>query len=134
MNESELAAKIDQDAGEVMATSDGLGASPGPSAGQRLLAEIAGACEYSADEDSGVDALIAYKDALEDRLCSLVDGVLGDSALSDEARALIAACVATADEIDTETLTAPPCTWEEVRAAFPLSLYHDSRVIEGGIV
>lgn len=118
-----------------MNTADGLGA--GPSAGQRVLDELAAAVNYSdgADdpETGGVDALIDYKNELEDRLRSVLDGVLGDAELSEEARALIAACVATTDEINMETLTAPPGTWDEVRAAFPLSLYHDSRIIEGGI-
>lgn len=119
-----------------MNTADGLGA--GPSAGQRVLDEMAAAIGYRSEpedgeDDGGVDALIDYKNALEDRLCSVLDGVLGDAELSEEARALIAACVATTDEINMETLTAPPSTWDEVRAAFPLNLYHDSRVIEGGI-
>lgn len=62
------------------------------------------------------------------------DGLGAAEPLSDEARALIAACVASTDEINMETLTAPPETWEEVRRAFPLRLYHESRIVEGGIV
>lgn len=102
-----------------MATSDPLAA---------LAKEIGYSDGADDDESGGVDALIDYKNALEDR-CRTLEG----AELSEEARALIAACVATSDEIDMETLTAPPETWTEVRTAFPLSLYHDSRIIEGGI-
>ena len=47
------------------------------SAGQRAIRELAEATGYSdgsADDETGVDALIAYKDSLEDRLVPMIDG------------------------------------------------------------
>lgn len=52
--------------------------SDGLSGGQRELAKLANEIGYSDgsdnDEDGGVDALIDYKNALEDRLVALLDG------------------------------------------------------------
>ena len=63
------------DVGHVMATCDGLGA--GETAGQRELRELASAIGYSdgadGDDEGGVDALVDYKNALEDRLAALID-------------------------------------------------------------
>lgn len=95
-------------------------------------AQIAESVGYSAHSPVELDSLIDYKNALEDALRQVLDGQ-GEE-LSEEARALIAACVADSETInDPESLTAPPETWEEVRAKFPISLYHDSRIVEGGI-
>lgn len=74
-------------------------------------------CGYD-DEDASFDALIDYKNALEDRVREC------PPALSPEAQAVIAALVADEDEHDIDAdPVAAPAVWEEIRAAFPFALY-----------
>lgn len=49
------------------------------SRGQRTLAVMRSECGYDEMEDTGVDSLIEYKNALEDRLAGLLDGGQPDS-------------------------------------------------------
>jgi hypothetical protein len=45
--------------------------------------------------------------------------------LSDAARAVIAGLVAPTDDVNPAGITAPDSVWDEIRAAFPLSLFED---------
>lgn len=79
-----------------MAGADGLGAEPKETRGQKELRELAESIGYSdgadGDDEGGVDALIDYKNALEDRLASLIDSrpANGVDAIVQEAGEIIA--------------------------------------------
>lgn len=94
-----------------------------PSAGERLIAQMCESIGYSDGSDgdeSGVEELIDYKNALEDRLVQAVDEAPargGDplSVLPDDVKALIAATFSR----DPDTIEADVKTWDEVRRIFP---------------
>lgn len=81
------------------------------------LAELRRACDYDPDGEASMDALVAYKDALEDRVREQ------PPALSADARAVVASLVADESEHDIDADPAAPAVWEEIRAAFPFTLY-----------
>lgn len=103
-----------------MAQGDGLGAEPSETRGQKELRELAEEIGYSdgadGDDEGGVDALIDYKNALEDRLASLIDSrpANGVDAIVQEAGEIIA----TRGEVEDV-----PKLIEEIEEHYPDELY-----------
>lgn len=102
-----------------------------PTPGEITVGEMKDAVGYDPEGEGSVDDLIAYKDALEDRLVSMIDetgkpkmaAIINEQVieLDDDVLALIAATF----RRDADTIEAPGETWEKLNAIFPESLAPD---------